>query len=63
MEERTSAQDSPRTSDGGATKLLSVDRDESKMIVVVGLGRSGWAVSGRSAQEKTPQNPLDQTLV
>jgi hypothetical protein len=39
MEERTPAQDSPRTSDGGVTKLLGVDRDESERIVATGLGR------------------------
>ena len=35
------AQGSPRTSDGGATKLFGVDRDESKRIVAAGLGRGG----------------------
>jgi hypothetical protein len=56
------AQGSLGTSDGGATKLLGVDKDESKRIVTARLGHGGWAVSGRSAQEKTPQDPLDQTL-
>jgi hypothetical protein len=59
MEERTPAQDSLGTSDRGAIKLLGVDKDELERIVAVGLGHGGWAVSGRSAQEKTPQDPLD----
>ncbi|KAE8100365.1 hypothetical protein FH972_018272 [Carpinus fangiana] len=62
MEERTPAQDSPGTSDRGETKLLGVDRDELERIVAVELGHGGWAVSGGLAQEKTLQDPLDQTL-
>ena len=49
MEERTPAQDSMGMFDGGVTKLLGVDRDELEKIVAIGLGRGGWAVSGRSA--------------
>ena len=52
MEERMPAQGSLGMSDGGATKLLGADRDESERIVAIRLGCSGWAVSGRSAQEK-----------
>ena len=62
MEERTSAQGSPGTSDGGATKLLGVDRDKLERIVATRLGRGRWPVSGRSAREKTLEDPLDQTL-
>ena len=58
MEERTSAQGSLETSNGGATKLLGVYKDESERIEAAGLGRGGWVVSGRLTQEKTPHDPL-----
>ena len=38
MEERTPAQGSPRMSNGSATKLLGVDKDELERIVAAGLG-------------------------
>ena len=58
MEERTLAQGNLGTFDGGVTKLLGVDKDESERIMVAGLGRGGWAVSGRLAQEKTSTEPF-----
>jgi hypothetical protein len=39
MEERMPAQGCPRTSNGGVTKLLGVDRDELERIMAIGLGR------------------------
>ena len=41
MEESALAQGIPGMSDGGVTKLLGVDKDESERIVVTGLGCGG----------------------
>ena len=58
MEERTPAQGSPGTSNGGTTKLLGVDRDGLERVVAVRLGHGGLAVSGRLAQEKNSIQPF-----